>query len=104
MKTIQFTGTENEIINLSYAMGLADNSLPVITETKVFVIEKGLYEGDYSDMSDEDFKEVAELEGRVYSLNDFKDIFNQSFSDSLLTTYDDIATGLDIIRFINVEV
>ncbi len=101
MKTIQFTGTEYEINNLEFA--LAKNDLDLKTETRVYVIERGLYEGNYSDMSDEDFKEVAELEGKVFSLNDFQKVFNRSMQ-SWAIEIDEISPTLDIIRFINVKV
>lgn len=100
MKTIQFTGTEYEINNLEFA--LAKNDLDLKTETRVYVIERGLYEGNYSDMSDEDFKDVAELEGRAYSLKDFQDAFNET--PEYERTFEGIERELDIIRFINVKV
>lgn len=95
MKTIQFTGTESQLTNLSYAMGLSDNSLPIITETRVYVLNVDILDGvKEAEFSDEDFINMAELEGTVYSLEGFANAFN----------LEDISSSNDYIRFINVEV
>jgi hypothetical protein len=94
METIQFTGTVPQIDNLKFA--LAKEPLSLQTETKVFVLDSNLYQSDlsYSDMSDEDFISVAELEGRVHTLKGFQEAFNIA----------DVNSTRDIIRFINVKV
>ena len=71
-------------------------------ETRVYVVENidsigvmsdiltdGLH---YSHLSDEEFMNLAEQDGRVYSLEGFQDAFNEIEVDS----------NIDVVRFINV--
>lgn len=90
MKTIQFTGTENKIENLHLALGISDNDMPQQSETRVYVVytQDDEYEPT---MNDEDFMDLAEQGGRVYTLPTFQEAFN----------YGDVNTFTDVIRFIN---
>lgn len=73
MKTIQFTGTEQ-------------------SETRVYVVkEKG--EQYLHSRTDDEFMELAEEQGRVYTLEGFQKAFN--FDGA-------VDTDIDIIRFISV--
>lgn len=93
MKTIQFTGTEYEINNLEFA--LAKNDFELKTETRVCVLGLDIFDGvKEAEISDEDFIDMAELEGTVYSLKGFADAFNLG----------DIPSSNEFIRFINVKV
>ena len=59
-------------------------------ETRVYVvdIDDNNYNGD--ETSDEDFMDMAEADGRVYSLDGFQNAFN----------FGEVNTNIDVIRFI----
>ena len=64
-------------------------------EIRVYVASQEEYSIDELDnMSNDEFMDIAELEGLVYSLNGFVQAFNK----------EEIYTGVDYIRFIEVEV
>ena len=92
MKTIQFTGTVNQIDDLT--QNLSDEHLDLITETRVYVVNIDNYEFDTSPKTwdDEKFMSEAEIQGTVYTLPTFQEAFN----------YEDVNTFTDVIRFINV--
>lgn len=95
MKTIQFQGTEQELYNLQNLIEISDNSLPKEVVTKVCVLEIDDF-GDegHLGLTNDEFLELAENQGRVYSLGGFSEAFNS----------EEINTANDIIRFINIEV
>ena len=91
MKTIQFTGTDYEIDNLEFA--LAENDLKLKSETRVYVIDTfNVRERNWNDLTDEEFINLAEEDGNIYTLQGFQEAFNSQ----------DINTEIDVIRFINV--
>jgi hypothetical protein len=92
MRTIQFTGTEYKIENLHLALGISDNEMPQQSETRVYVLDIDRIENHYSDLSDEEFMNLAEEDGRIYTLEGFQEAFNLG----------EINSSLDIIRFITV--
>ena len=93
MKRIQFTGTENKIDNLHLALGISDNDMPQQSETRVYVIDTfNVRERNWNDLTDEEFINLAEEDGNIYTLQGFQEAFNSQ----------DINTEIDVIRFINV--
>ena len=93
MKTIQFTGTQYKIDNLHLALGISDNDMPQQSETRVYVIDTFNVRGiNWNDLTDEEFMNLAEEDGNVYTLQGFQEAFNSQ----------DINTEIDVIRFINV--
>lgn len=94
MKTIQFTGTENKIDNLHLALGISDNDMPQQSETRVYVVNQEDSEKAIKDLTDEEFMDIAESWGRVYSLKGFQETFNDQ--------KDEVGHSEDFIRFINV--
>ena len=93
MKTIQFTGTQNKIDNLHLALGISDNDMPQQSETRVYVIDTfNVRERNWNDLTDEEFINLAEEDGNIYTLQGFQEAFNSQ----------DINTEIDVIRFINV--
>ena len=93
MKTIQFTGAEHKIENLHLALGISDNDMPQQSETRVYVIDTfNVKERNWNDLTNEEFINLAEEDGNVYTLQGFQEAFNSQ----------DINTEIDVIRFINV--
>ena len=93
MKTIQFTGTQDKIDNLHLALGISDNDMPQQSETRVYVIDTfNVRERNWNDLTDEEFINLAEEDGNIYTLQGFQEAFNSQ----------DINTEIDVIRFINV--
>ena len=93
MKTIQFTGTQDKIENLHLALGISDNDIPQQSETRVYVIDTfNVKERNWNDLTNEEFMNLAEEDGNVYTLQGFQEAFNSQ----------DINTEIDVIRFINV--
>ena len=93
MKTVQFTGTQNKIDNLHLALGISDNDMPQQSETRVYVIDTfNVRERNWNDLTDEEFINLAEEDGNIYTLQGFQEAFNSQ----------DINTEIDVIRFINV--
>ena len=93
MKTIQFTGTQDKIENLHLALGISDNDMPQQSETRVYVIDTfNVKERNWNGLTNEEFINLAEEDGNVYTLQGFQEAFNSQ----------DINTEIDVIRFINV--
>ena len=93
MKTIQFTGTQDKIENLHLALGISDNDIPQQSETRVYVIDTfNVKERNWNGLTNEEFINLAEEDGNVYTLQGFQEAFNSQ----------DINTEIDVIRFINV--
>ena len=93
METIQFTGTQDKIENLHLALGISDNDMPQQSETRVYVIDTfNVRERNWNDLTDEEFINLAEEDGNIYTLQGFQEAFNSQ----------DINTEIDVIRFINV--
>ena len=105
MKTITFQGDEKHITAISnfHKNTWKDTDNLRKVETRVYVVENvdsiGLMsdilgEKLYSELTDEEFMDLAEEEGRVYSLQGFQEAFNS----------EDVNTAIDVIRFINVTI
>ena len=93
METIQFTGTQDKIENLHLALGISDNDMPQQSETRVYVLDTfNVRERNWNDLTDEEFINLAEEDGNIYTLQGFQEAFNSQ----------DINTEIDVIRFINV--
>lgn len=93
MKTLQFTGTEHEIENLHLALDISDNDLPQQSETRVYVIDTlNVKERNWNDLTNEEFINLAEEDGNVYTLQGFQEAFNSQY----------INAEIDVVRFINV--
>ncbi len=61
-------------------------------ETRVYVLEVYPEHRDYSQLDNEDFMDIVEESGRIYTLEGFEKAFNAQ----------EINSELDIIRFIEV--
>ena len=61
-------------------------------EIRVYVVNCDLYDGDLCNLSNEEFMDIAEEQGSVYSLAGFQYDYNQ----------DNICSGCTIIRFIEI--
>ena len=102
MKTIIIQGTEEQVETFRSSLTFNINKMPKQVETRVYVVENIDSIGDmtdiltenihYSELSDSDFMELAEQDGRVYSLQGFQDAFNE----------EEVNTAIDVVRFINV--
>ena len=93
MKTIQFTVTQDKIENLHLALGISNNDMPQQSETRVYVIDTfNVKERNWNGLTNEEFINLAEEDGNVYTLQGFQEAFNSQ----------DINTEIDVIRFINV--
>lgn len=92
MKTIQFIGTKFQLHQLRIALGVDNPNHPKEVEPRVYVLDASdeRYEPT---MTDANFMDLAEEDGRVYSLDGFKDAFNE----------EEINSAIDVIRIINVE-
>lgn len=75
MKTIQFTGTVNQIDDLT--QNLSDEHLDLITETRVYVVNTHeVFNKPHSKLTDEEFKTLSEKQGTVCTLESFQKDFN----------------------------
>lgn len=94
MKTIQFTGTQNQLVNLKNAIEFTDNDMPKQSETRVYVVDAINYDFDtLPDIWEEEvFMSEAEIQGTVYTLQGFQHAHNNSEID--VADY--------YIRFINI--
>ncbi len=97
MKTIQFTGVElpgveHKIENLHLALGISDNDMPQQSETRVYVVDTIASDCFANDLKDDEFMDLAEEQGRVYTLQGFQESFN----------LEEINSSIDVIRIINV--
>lgn len=90
MKTIQFTGTVEQIDDLT--QNLSYNHLDLTTETRVYVVDMNDNDFDGDNTTDEEFMTLAEENGRVYTLDGFQEAFN----------FEEINSSIDVIRFITV--
>ena len=90
MKTIQFTGTVEQVDDLT--QNLSDNHLDLTTETRVYVVDMDDNNFDGDNTTDEEFMTLAEENGRVYTLDGFQEAFN----------FEEINSSIDVIRFITV--
>ena len=92
MKTIQFTGTDYEIDNLEFA--LAENDLKLKSETRVYVLDTQDISIDkgFEELTEEEWIEECERQGRVYSLQGFARAFNE----------EEISTAIDVVKIINI--
>lgn len=95
MKTIQFTGTQNEIENLHLASGISDNDMPRQTETRVYVIDVNFLKDDVDarEFTDEEFMTEAELQGTVYTLAGFQ----------IAVNYGELFIDESYVRFLTVH-
>lgn len=94
MKTIQFTGTEYKIENLHLALGISDNDMPQQSEARVYVLNTqdiSLDKG-FKELTEEEWIEECERQGRAYSLQGFARAFNEG----------EISTAIDVVKIINV--
>lgn len=64
-------------------------------ETRVFVVDVVMVDDNPTTYTDEQFIELARLDGSEYSLKDFEKEFNSGSEN--------ISTDFDYIRFIEVE-
>lgn len=92
MKTIQLTGTQEQFINLTELQQSTDNSLPALSETRVYVVDLNNNDFDGDNTTDEEFMKMAENDGRVYTIDGFQQAFN----------FEEINSSIDVIRFISV--
>ena len=95
MKTIQFTGDERHVEALSNFHKNTWNDTDTLrqSETRVYVIDTFNVRGiNWNDLTDEEFINLAEEDGNIYTLQGFQEAFNSQ----------DINTEIDVIRFINV--
>ena len=93
MKTIQFTGAEHKIENLHLALGISDNDMPQQSETRVYVVDTHkVFNNSHSLLTDDEFMDLAEIDGNVLTLPTFQKHFNIGEFDE--PHY--------VIRFINV--
>ena len=94
MKTIQFTGTQDEIDNLHLALDISDNDMPQQSETRVYVLDVqdiSIYKG-FEELTEEEWIAECERQGRVYSLQGFERAFNEEV----------VSTDFDVVKIINV--
>ena len=77
MKTVQFTGTQNQLVNLKNAMEFTDNDMPQQSETRVYVVDvHKIVNKFHITLGDEEFQDVAESQGTVYTLKGFQESYN----------------------------
>jgi hypothetical protein len=93
MKTVQFTGTGSQVINLYLAVGSSDNDMPKKSETRVYVVDTHkIFNKSHSQLTDEEFIQLAKQNNEELSLESFQKHFN-------IGEYDEPHY---VIRFINV--
>ena len=91
MKTIQFTGTQDKIENLHLALGISDNDMPQQSETRVYVVDVEETDLDVIQINDDEFMNLAEEQGAVYTIQGFQEDFNKGLINPIVAE----------IRFIN---
>lgn len=98
MQTITIQGKEKQIEIFRNSLSFDINDMPKKIETRVYVIEAQhslkYNERVFTTLTDEEFQDIAEEEGRVYTLEGFQDAFNN----------EDVSSAIDVIRFINVAI
>lgn len=93
MKSIVLEGEPQKFENLNQLTSDFDeDKLPYEVEIRVYVVNTSNTEKHHSELTDEEFQDLAEQEGRVYTLDGFSEAFN----------YEDVNSSIDVIRFINV--
>ena len=93
MRTITLQGTQEEFSNL-YQNVFDEDEIPQEVKIRVYTIDTfNLQEQDWNKLTDDEFMTLAEKEGNVYTLEGFKDAFNNS----------DVNSEIDVIRFISVR-
>lgn len=94
MKTITLEGEFQKFENLTQATSKFDEDrLPYEVETRAYVVDTNFATCFANDLSDDEFIELAEEQGRVYTIQGFQEAFNLQ----------EINSGIDTIRFINVK-
>ena len=94
MKTITLQGEFQKFENLNQATSNFDQDrLPYEVETRVYVVDTlSTRDTNWDIISDEEFMNLAEQDGRVYTLQGFQEAFN----------LEEINSAIDVIRFISV--
>jgi hypothetical protein len=95
METITLQGEQQKFEYLYKAITLDDkdnNKIPYEVEIRVYVVNQQDTTKKVEDLPDEDFMDIAELRGRVYTLQGFQDVFNND--------KDEVSHSDDFIRFI----
>jgi hypothetical protein len=93
MKTITLQGEFQKFENLNQATSNFDkNRLPYEVETRVYIVDSNFSDCFVNELPDNEFIELAEEQGRVYTLEGFQEAFNLA----------EINSSIDVIRFINV--
>ena len=94
MKTITLQGEFQKFENLKQATSKFDEDrLPYEVEIIAYVVDTNSSDCFANDLSDDEFKELAKEQGRVYNLQDFQEAFNSQ----------EINSASDIVRLINVK-
>ena len=95
MKTITLQGEFQKFENLNQATNNFDTDrLPYEVEIRVYVIDQNVSDVYANSKTDEEFMEIAEEQGRVYTLEGFQEAFN----------LEEINSAIDVIRFITVPI
>lgn len=95
MKTITLQGEFQKFENLNQATNNFDTDrLPYEVEIRVYVIDQNVSDVYANSKTDEEFMEIAEEQGRVYTLDGFQEAFN----------LEEINSSIDVIRFISVSI
>ena len=93
MKTIILQGEFQKFENLNQATNNFDKDrLPYEVEIRVYVIDQNVSDVYVNSKTDEEFMEIAEEQGRVYTLDGFQEAFN----------LEEVNSSIDVIRFITV--
>mgnify|MGYP003426866353 CR=1 FL=1 len=94
MKTIQFTGTEEQIEELDGRLFPKHDKLK--SEIRVYVVNTGIWSFDEDPFTWEDdrFIDEAEMQGKIYTLENFQKAFNKKYIDS----------ETEYVRFISVNI
>jgi hypothetical protein len=95
MKTIILQGEQQKFEHLYKAITLDDkdnNKIPYEVETRVYIVNQQDTTKKVEDLTDEEFMDIAELWGRVYTLQGFQDVFDND--------KDEVSRSDDFIRFI----
>ena len=94
MKTITLEGEFQKFENLTQATSKFDEDrLPYEVETRAYVVDTNFSDCFANDLSDDEFIELAEEQGRVYTIQGFQEAFNLQ----------EINSSIDTIRFINIK-
>lgn len=96
METITLQGTEEQFNELNNTLGLATNELPQEVEIRVYVLDTQDISIDkgFEELTEEEWIEQCERQGRVYSLQGFAKAFNE----------EEINTSIDVVKIINIKI